>query len=948
MTKPASEHDAATAILSALGTMAIVVDSRSIVTATEPLATELGYDTEELIGEPPSTILRSADDDTELLAADGHSLPVRVRRQPLSTGRDDREWTGLFITAINDSDLTVDEPPTNGVVGDRSRGDDPASTASSNDIGVDAASDTASTVDLADMPFEALFEAVNDAIFLVDTADSRITWANSRACELLGYSREQLLSLEPKAIHPHEYDAFRSFVEEVHDTGEGWTTSLSCYTCDGEVIPAEISGTRVTVGGSQQLLASVRDISTRVDQREQLGRLAAAMKAATDGVAIYTADGEIVYANHSYAELFGVDSPGAVTDRTWGELHEHQERFSLGIASSLAANGEWRGEVTAVGPAVDGSDAAESTDEAEANRPLAVSLTQLETGEVLCVAHDISAQRAHERRLTGLATASRKLLAAADCEAVGRVAVETVVDVLDLDYACIRRYDEPENELSIATISAAAERLQAEQVADDLNSSRAGAAYRRGETVRNEPSDDAYSERSRADCHVPVGEYGVLTVVEPDGSFSDQRVHLLELFAESVRAAFIRADRETQLRDRQTELEARTDELTVASKFNALVTELIELMLRTAHRGEIERAVCERLVDSPLYDAAWIAGLDDETVTVSTRRVDTGAFTETEPDSVVSSPFAEHLVRAAAETGAPEISRRQFDSRERADDRAESDETLATAVPIAVGSRQFGVLAVASTDNQGFSETIRSGLGLVGETLGFAFVLEATRSTLTANDAIELEFAVTERFAELSAALDCQCLYAGSSTTDAGERLYRIRIRDADCQAVISLLESKPSVTECQLLTDHDNGCLLGVIVDDPAPEILADTGVNLRSLVAENGESRLVIEAPEDIDIGELRSRLADYYGSVKLVSKQHGRRARSVDAVDNAVAERLTDKQLTVLETATELGYYDWPREATAEKVAETLGIASSTLHQHLRAAEGKLVAAFFEGRQ
>jgi len=125
-----------------------------------------------------------------------------------------------------------------------------------------APSDGVAGVDLADTEFEQLFEAVNDAILLVDTDEDRITWANSRACELLGYSREELRSLDPKAIHPHEYDAFRSFVAEVSDTGTGWTSDLSCYTCGGDVIPAEISGTRVTVDGSQHLLASIRDIST--------------------------------------------------------------------------------------------------------------------------------------------------------------------------------------------------------------------------------------------------------------------------------------------------------------------------------------------------------------------------------------------------------------------------------------------------------------------------------------------------------------------------------------------------------------------------------------------------------------------------------------------------------------------------------------------------------------
>jgi len=73
--------------------------------------------------------------------------------------------------------------------------------------------------------------------------------------------------------------------------------------------------------------------------------------------------------------------------------------------SMKSSTSEWRGEVTADGP----------TDAIDTQWPLEASLTQLETDEILCVAHDISARQAHQRRFTGLAAASRELLAAEDC-----------------------------------------------------------------------------------------------------------------------------------------------------------------------------------------------------------------------------------------------------------------------------------------------------------------------------------------------------------------------------------------------------------------------------------------------------------------------------------------------------------------------------------------------------
>lgn len=58
------------------------------------------------------------------------------------------------------------------------------------------------------------------------------------------------------------------------------------------------------------------------------------------------------------------------------------------------------------------------------------------------------------------------------------------------------------------------------------------------------------------------------------------------------------------------------------------------------------------------------------------------------------------------------------------------------------------------------------------------------------------------------------------------------------------------------------------------------------------------------------------------------------------------LTARQREAVEAALRLGYYDIPREASYEDVAETMGCAPSTAAEHLRKAEGKLVQAAFQG--
>jgi predicted DNA binding protein len=54
------------------------------------------------------------------------------------------------------------------------------------------------------------------------------------------------------------------------------------------------------------------------------------------------------------------------------------------------------------------------------------------------------------------------------------------------------------------------------------------------------------------------------------------------------------------------------------------------------------------------------------------------------------------------------------------------------------------------------------------------------------------------------------------------------------------------------------------------------------------------------------------------------------------------LSERQQETIETALELGYYDTPRAATHEDIADELGLAPSTVSEHLQKGEAALVRA------
>ncbi|MFB6071638.1 MAG: helix-turn-helix domain-containing protein [Halobacterium sp.] len=86
---------------------------------------------------------------------------------------------------------------------------------------------------------------------------------------------------------------------------------------------------------------------------------------------------------------------------------------------------------------------------------------------------------------------------------------------------------------------------------------------------------------------------------------------------------------------------------------------------------------------------------------------------------------------------------------------------------------------------------------------------------------------------------------------------------------------------------------------------------------------------------VGELRERFEDV-DIQRLVRAPTEATARDTVFVDRG---KLTDRQLEVLQTAHDMGYFERPRGANASEIADELGISPSTFSEHLLAAQNKL---------
>lgn len=155
--------------------------------------------------------------------------------------------------------------------------------------------------------------------------------------------------------------------------------------------------------------------------------------------------------------------------------------------------------------------------------------------------------------------------------------------------------------------------------------------------------------------------------------------------------------------------------------------------------------------------------------------------------------------------------------------------------------------------------------------------------------------------------------------------------------------------SKAQFLSRHEDGGLLELVVDADCPALcLAELGAFPRYVSCTEGVCRLLGEVTPQYDAGDIIPCFLDEYPDAELVAKREKSYFTPLFThreLDKAVRDHLTDRQREVLHLAHERGYYEWPRGATQEELADELDISVATFTQHLRTAEQKLITMVFE---
>lgn len=97
---------------------------------------------------------------------------------------------------------------------------------------------------------------------------------------------------------------------------------------------------------------------------------------------------------------------------------------------------------------------------------------------------------------------------------------------------------------------------------------------------------------------------------------------------------------------------------------------------------------------------------------------------------------------------------------------------------------------------------------------------------------------------------------------------------------------------------------------------------------------------APTRERLKQLLERLGDFGGANLEALTDVGPEALQVQVDLGEVAGQLTKRQLAVLSTAVEAGYYDSPRRTSTERLAASFRLSRTTFEEHLRKAEAKVL--------
>lgn len=458
------------------------------------------------------------------------------------------------------------------------------------------------------------------------------------------------------------------------------------------------------------------------------------------------------------------------------------------------------------------------------------------------------------------------------------------------------------------------------------------AMERIADLIENDPEGTAtleYEVVTKAGDRVPV-ENRISLLFDDDGQFKGTSGVLWDI---------------SERKAREAELERQREELTVLNNVNRVGRHITEAVIEQSTRTEIESTVCTHLAEAESYRFAWIGDVDVNTQTVQVRAeagvegyLD-GVTISVDPDDERSrGPTGRALLTGEMQTVRDNESHDPW--RERTENH---DVRSSAAVPIVHEGTTYGVLNVYADRPEAFEGQERTVISQLGEVIGHAIAATERKRALMSDEIVELEFLIPEVFEAVGADAAAE----GTITLD-----HAVPLEDgaflvygtATPEAVESVEALVAALAHWEKVTFRSDGEAFELrLSEPPVLSVLASLGGSVEEVRIEDSDYHMTLHVAPTVESRRVVEAVTSTYPSAELRRRQQRARSdRSPDDVRRVMQTALTERQRAALEAAFHAGFYEWPRERSAEEIARSFGVAAPTFHYHLRTAERKVLDA------